>query len=155
MLELKLIIKESKSKWNIIQREAAASVMKSLRKTLRAHAKGQQNDDYTKKDQYIPVTNGLNVNSTDMTIQLFGLLQSKIVLVEGVTKKTNSAPLTIEKNKIRKSLPIGKFREFALDLGNVKTVKVNGNTIEIVPPDDAFKGYMFTVNAETPSLVTA
>jgi hypothetical protein len=113
--------------------QAATEVMASLKKTLEAHARGEQNEDYTKAGQYIPIGNGVNVNSTDNTIQLFGLSQSKTVLSEGVYPKVNSRPLTIEKRKIQKSLPIGNFREFALDLSQIGSVKVNGQTLELEP----------------------
>jgi len=116
-----------------LQYTAAEEVLASLNKTVAAHARGEQNEDYTKKGQYIPIRNGLNVNTTDNTIQLFGLLQSKVVLVEGVRKHVNSAPLTIAKNEIRKQLSVSKFREFALDSNNVAGVKVNGDTIELAP----------------------
>ena len=41
LLELQLLVKEQKSKWNDLQRIAAARVIKSLRKTLAAHKVGQ------------------------------------------------------------------------------------------------------------------
>lgn len=132
--ELEIIMAEMTDKATLAY-EAAVAVMESLKKTLAAHAEGKQNDDYTKKDQYIPIGNGLNLNTTDNTIQLFGLLQSKVVLVEGERKEVKSKPLTIEKNKIRRQLTVSKFREFALDAENVAGVKVNGGTIEMVPAE--------------------
>lgn len=125
---------------------AAVEVMESLKKTLAAHAEGKQNEDYTKAGQYLSIGNGLNLNTVDNTIQLFGLLHSKVVLVEGEPQKpVKSAPLTIAKNKLRKQLSIGKFREFALDEGNVCGVKVNGETIEFTTP----AGYGYEVNPST------
>jgi hypothetical protein len=56
---------------------------------------------------------------------------TKKVLVEGVYPKVNSAAKTIAKNKIRKLLPVGNFREFAIDLTQVEQMKINGNVIEI------------------------
>lgn len=132
--ELEILMAEMTDKTTLAY-EAAVAVMESLKKTLAAHAEGKQNDDYTKKDQYIPIGNGLNLNTTDNTIQLFGLLQSKVVLVEGERKEVKSKPLTIEKNKIRKQLTVSKFREFALDTENVAGVKVNGDTIEMTPTE--------------------
>jgi len=122
---------------------AAVEVMESLKKTLAAHAEGKQNEDYTKAGQYISIGNGLNLNTVDNTIQLFGLLHSKVVLAEGEPQKpVKSAPMTIAKNKLRKVLSIGKFREFALDEGNVCGVKVNGDTIEFTAPTN----YGFNLN---------
>jgi len=110
---------------------AAQEVLASLNKSLAAHAKGEQNSDYTKKDQYVSLGNGVNLNE-DGTIQLFGLIQSKVELQAGTPrKKVNSSAKTIAKNKIRKDLPVGRFREFALDSGNIQTLKCSGNTLII------------------------
>jgi hypothetical protein len=131
--ELEILMAENADKWNDLQKQAAGEVMDSLKKTLTAHEHGEQNEDYTKRGQYIPVGNGINLNTSDNSIQLFGLLHSKIVLVEGVYPKVNSRPLTVEKNKIRKQLSVSKFREFALDLSQVAQVKVNGEVLEMEP----------------------
>lgn len=122
---------DDKEKWTPLQKQAAENVMASLKKTLEAHSRGEQNEDYTKKDQYIPIGNGLNLNTTDNTLQLFGLTQSKVVLVEGVYPSVNSKPLTIAQNEIKKQLTISKFREYALDLEQVASARINGNTLEM------------------------
>lgn len=111
---------------------AAQAVMESLNKSIEAHAKGEQHENYTKRNQYIPLGNGVSINSVDNSLQIFGLIHSKVVLQEGVRKEVKSAPFTIAKNKVRSLLPISKFREFAFDAGNIETVKVNGSTIEFV-----------------------
>ena len=116
-----------------LDKAAADEVMASLKKTLAAHERGEQNEDYTKKGQYIPIAAGVNVNTTDNTIQLFGLSHSKTVIVEGIFPKVNSKPMTLAKKAITKTLPVGKFREFALDLSQVAQVKVNGDTLEMEP----------------------
>lgn len=115
----------------VLVAQAKAEVLESLTKSIIAHKAGTQSDDYTKKGLYEPLGAGLNLNSNDNTLQLFGLVQSKVTLEKGIFKHVDSAPLTIVKNQIRKLLPIGKFREFALDLGNIKLLKMNGNTLEI------------------------
>lgn len=113
-----------------LRRVAADELMDSWNNTLIAHAQGKQNDAYTKKGQYTPLFSGLNINSTDNSLQLFGLAHTKTVIEPGVYKKIKSAQKTIFKNKIKKALPIGKFREFALDVGNIKSARLNGETIE-------------------------
>ena len=118
-------------KWTTLQKQAAANVMASLKKTLEAHSRGEQNEDYTKKGQYVPIGNGLNWNSTDGTLQLFGLAHTKVVLVEGVYPHVNSRPMTIAQNEIKSQLSISKFREFALDLSQVAEAKINGTTLEM------------------------
>lgn len=129
--ELEILMAENETVWGELEKAAAAEVMASLVKTLEAHKNGQQNEDYTKKDQYIPVANGVNINTVDNTVQLFGLLHTKVSITPGVFKAVKSAPMTIAKNKIRKQLSISNFREFAMDLSQLETVKVNGTTFEI------------------------
>lgn len=129
--ELELLISENSDKWDELTKQAADDVMASFKKTLAAHAEGKQNEDYTKINQYIPIGGGANINTTDNTVQVFGLLNSKVTITEGVFKPVNSRPLTIAKDKIRKQLPISKFREFALDFSQVEKVKMNGDTFEI------------------------
>ena len=105
---------------------AADELLLSFRKTL----DGTQ-DGYTKAETYADTSvKGLKVNTVDNSLQLFGLVQSKVVLVPGVHKPVNSAPKTIAKNAIRKLLPVGKFREYALDAGAIFGARVNGEVIE-------------------------
>jgi hypothetical protein len=109
--------------------DAANQVMASIQKSIDAHANGEQNEDYTKKGQYVALGNGVNLNS-DNTIQLFGLVQSKVVIEAGPPKKAvKSSAMTIAKNKIKKMLSMSKFREFALDTGNINVVKSDGQTL--------------------------
>lgn len=131
--ELETIIALEAAGWSELQKTAANEVLASLRKTLAAHAQGEQNEDYTKRNQYIPIGNGMNLNTSDNTIQFFGLAHAKAVIVPGVYPKVNSRPLTIAKNEIRDRLSVAKFREFAVDPENVASVRVNGDTIEFVP----------------------
>lgn len=117
-----------------LDKQAANEVFESLKKSLTAIQNGEQNEDYTKKGQYTSLGNGLSIHDSPVdnkcSLQLFGLLQSKVVLEKGIEKKSvKSKPITIAKNKIKESLPISKFREFALDLGNVQVVKVDGQTL--------------------------
>jgi hypothetical protein len=136
--ELEILIAENEAlaadnpdKWNAATIQAANEMMASFKKTLAAHAVGEQNADYTKKGQYIHIANGVNVNTTDNTIQLFGLVQSKITLVAGEYPPVKSSPVTIAKGKLKKLLTIGKFREFAVDESQVASVRVNGNVLEM------------------------
>lgn len=110
--------------------QAAAEVQASLEKSIEAHSKGEQSADYTKKGQYVPLFMGLNVNKTDNSFQLFGLVQNKVSLVPGVHKPVKSADLTLAKNLIRRELTLGKFREFALDEDTIHKARLNGATVE-------------------------
>jgi len=142
--ELEIIMKDLTP--GTLEHQAAEAVVASLQKTLAAHAEGKQNEDYTKAGQYIPVASGLNINTTDNTVQLFGLLHSKVVLQEGTRKEVKSSPMTIAKNKIRYQLTVSKFREFALDAENVAKMTVNGSTIEMTPSLALFKDVGFDLS---------
>jgi hypothetical protein len=110
---------------------AAHEVMASLQKSLLAHQNGTQSEDYTRKGLMTPLGNGVSINHDD-SIQIFGLVQSKKIIQEGTPKKeVKSKPITILKNKIKKDLPISKFREFALDKDSMQVMRINGDTIEI------------------------
>lgn len=114
-----------------LPRQAADAVLASLKASL----DGTQNK-YTKKDIYQDykdtsgkTVQGIKVNKNDGSLKIFGLVSSKVQITPPVTphKTVNSAPITIEKNKIIKNLPIGRFREFALD--NLAIAKIDGETL--------------------------
>lgn len=130
-LELELLMVEHEADWDATMKLAANELLASFNDTLTAHANGEQNPAYTKKGQYIPLGGGASLNTTDNTIQLFGLVLTKRVFIPGVYPHVNSSPKTIAKNKIRKMLPVGNFREFALDESQVAQMRVNGDTIEL------------------------
>jgi hypothetical protein len=139
--DLEILVVEIQDKTSL-QFEAATLHLASLRETLSTHEAGGQHSAYTKAGQYVSIGNGLNLNTTDNTLQLFGLVVSKVPIEAGEPQKpVKSAPLTIEKNKIRRRGKVGKLREFALDEGNVIGVRVNGETIEFDAPT-----YEFEVN---------
>ena len=113
-----------------LPRQAADEILASLNASL----SGTQTK-YTKKDIYEDykvdgkTVQGLKINKNDSSLKIFGLITSKVQITPPVTpyKKHNSAPLTIQKNLITKDLPIGRFREFALD--NLVVAKLNGETL--------------------------
>jgi hypothetical protein len=113
-----------------LPRQAADEILASLNASL----SGTQTK-YTKKDIYEDykvdgkTIQGLKVNKNDGSLKIFGLVTSKVQITPPVApyKETKSAPLTIEKNRITKTLPIGRFREFALN--NLIVAKLNGETL--------------------------
>jgi hypothetical protein len=112
-----------------LELEAANEVMASLNKSIEAHKNGKQNEDFTKANQYISIGNGLNINKTDLTLQLYGIVTKKEVVKEGEPKKVRkSSPLVVAKNKIRKSLSIGKLREFSITADEVEKMTLKGET---------------------------
>jgi hypothetical protein len=116
-----------------IEAQAAAELIESIDASLAGTQTG-----YTKAETYVDALDstgkavpGLKRNINDGSLQVFGLLHSKVQIAPPTIerKEVKSRPLTIAKNKIRKDLPIGKFREFALE--NLTTAKMNGETLEL------------------------
>jgi hypothetical protein len=110
---------------------ACDELIASVKQSIESHAKGEQNPAYTKKNQYFVVAEApaLKVSLVDGTMEISGLAHAKVVLEEGEPRKpVNSKPLTIEKNRLRKQLAIGKFRTFAVE--NLEGVRLNGETLE-------------------------
>jgi hypothetical protein len=114
-----------------LDKQAQVELLASFQETLDKHAIGEKNSAYTKTETYVDTAiDGLKINVNDNSLQLFGLSTAKVVLEPGAHKAVNSKPLTIAKNKIRATLPIGKFREFALDYATLESARVNGNVLE-------------------------
>ena len=116
-----------------LDKQAAEELLNSFAASLN----GTQ-ENYTKEHVYEDVTDssgktvqGIKKNINDNTLQIFGLLHSKVQISPPTIedKPVKSRPLTIAKNKLRKDLPVGKFREFALE--NLNVVKLNGETLEL------------------------
>src|SRR5664280_513459 len=72
---------------NALKKQAQGELIASFEKTLAAHAVGQQNADYTKKEVYDDVeldgekVNGIKYNTNDGTFKLFGLTMGKTCLL--------------------------------------------------------------------------
>jgi hypothetical protein len=112
-----------------IELEAIKALIESFEESLKAMDENREHKDYTKAGQYVTIGNGIKVNLNDMSCEIQGLQTARKVLVEGVYPKVNSKPLTIAKNKVRKELPVGRFKTLALDLGNIHDVRLNGEEI--------------------------
>jgi hypothetical protein len=129
----KLALEIESASLNGLDKQAADELLNSFVASLN----GTQ-ENYTKQDIYADVSDssgktvqGIKRNINDNSIQIFGLLHSKVQISPPTIedKPVKSRPLTIAKNKLRKNLPVGKFREFALEYLNV--VKLNGETLEL------------------------
>lgn len=110
---------------------AAAELFCSYEKSLAAHAKGEENADYTKAGLYETICPGVKVSRADGTFELSGLTHSKRVLEEGTFKAVNSSDKTIAKRAIEKALPAGKFRTLALDVDCLESVRIGGSEIDV------------------------
>lgn len=130
-------LKEMKFAANSLEAQAQAELIASFEKTLAAHEVGKQNADYTKKDVYDDVAldgelvSGIRYNTTDGSFKLFGLSVAKTILENGIFKEVKSKPLTIAKDKLRRSLAVGKFREYKIQNDSLAQAKINGETLEM------------------------
>lgn len=77
---------------------------------------------------------GVKLHTKTGHLHLYGLVHQKRVLTPGVYKKVNSKPLTIEKSKLSRTVPAGKFRQFRLLPTQVERIKVEG--LSFLPPED-------------------
>ena len=80
-------------------------------------------------EAYTTVCPNVRLHEGKQRLYIFGFIVSKVVLVEGVYPDTNSALITIAKNKIKKQLRTSKFRQFCLD--KITEVRIKGETLEI------------------------
>jgi len=108
--------------------QAREEIMASINKSIGSFENGEVNPDYTKKDSYLSIAPGFKININDLTIQIFGLLNSKVVLEAVEYPRVNSRALTLAKKEIEKRLTKSKFREFALE--NLVGARINGEVFE-------------------------
>ncbi len=87
--------------------------------------------EYTQADTYIHIDGlpGVKLHKDTGALYLSGLAHDKTVIVPGTYRVVKSSPKTIAKDKIRKDLPSGRFRTFALS--NVSRAALNGNVLEV------------------------
>lgn len=112
-------------------RAAMSELCISLYQTLASGAEGQENPAYTKAGLYESICAGLKVSRADGSFELVGLSHSKTVLQAGVYPVVNSSAKTIAKDMLRRSLPIGKFRTLALDVGHLDSVRIGGAEVDV------------------------
>ena len=96
-----------------------------------------QNDGYTKKDYYTPVTPGGEVKKHVgedglTTVYLRGFVVKKSVITKGIYKVVKSSEKTLAKNEIRRNLKSGKIREFKLNQSVVSGYRTNGMSVEVL-----------------------
>lgn len=75
---------------------------------------------------------GVKVHRSSGTLHLYGLVAQKRVLTPGNYKKVNSQLLTIEKNKLTRTTPVGNFRQFKVLPNQVGMIKVE--KLALLPP---------------------
>lgn len=125
---------------NPLTKEAAGAILSSLAVSLEggigknpaythgADARGAGCETY----KHIDGLPGVKIHMETGSLHINGMAISKEVITPGTYKQVKSAPLTIEKQKIKKELRSGKIREFVID--NLIGVRINGETLEFQSP---------------------
>jgi hypothetical protein len=112
-----------------LAQQACQELIDSLEESLKVGI--GNNSAYTGKDAYLHILDGIKIHKDTGELHLNGFRRSKVVLKPGVHKTVNSAPKTIEKNKLRRLGRLGQFRQFALVPDNLKEVKVEGRCLVV------------------------
>lgn len=90
-------------------------------------------DGYTRFfDEDKKYIKGVKLHNESNTLHLYGLVVHKNVITPGVYPKKNKRPLTIAKDKLRKMLPVNKFRQFIIKPGQLEKISVEN--ITLLPP---------------------
>jgi hypothetical protein len=109
--------------------ELIVSVRNSLDKGI------GNNDNYTLKGYYEPVTENkevsLHTENGVTHLYLRGYVIKKTVIKEGEYKVVKSSEKTLAKKKIEKTLKRSKIRTFKINLASLKSVRLNGMTVEL------------------------
>jgi len=115
-----------------ILKQSLSELIASAEKNLSAKLEDRSAQSQGQTNAYINITPAIKLHLETMAIHVFGQAISKEVLIKGEYKSVNSSTKTIGKNAIKKHLDLrsDKFRNFIL--GNADTLKVSGQTIEIV-----------------------
>ena len=106
------------------KQELVASYSKSLEKVQSEPLEvlGEVYDRVLDKDGN--VVKGVKVHKDTGVLYLFGLAHQKVVREPGVYKQVNKRPLTVAKDKLRKGLPVERFRQFVIKSGQVESISV-------------------------------
>lgn len=108
-----------------IEAEACDELIESLNESL---TKGVGNNSaYTGADTYTHIAKGVKVHKANGEIHLTGFSRQKAVLEAGTFKTVKSSAKTLAKNKLRKGLLSGKFRQFVLP--HIASAKIQGNEL--------------------------
>lgn len=75
---------------------------------------------------------GIKLHVASDTLHLYGLVVHKRILVPGLYPPSNRSLFTIEKDRLRRMCPVGKFRQFKLLTDRVDSIAVEN--ISLVAP---------------------
>jgi len=104
---------------------AAHKIIDSLNDSLRNGI--GNNAAFSAKGAYKSLGKGVKIHSETNELQLFGFVRSKKVIEAGEHKEVKSAPLTLARQKLEKSLKKSKFRQYSLS--QIRSAKIQGDVI--------------------------
>ena len=81
-------------------------------------------------EAYTIITRGVKVHNVTGEIYVYGLRIEKTVVIEGTYPEVKSKPLTIAKNKIRKTLKSTKFTQYKIS--SISEIRVSGEEISFL-----------------------
>jgi hypothetical protein len=96
---------------------------------IEAFIKPDANRSAGQINAYTQIANGLKVHNENGFLYIYGYKLSENVHRKADRKPTNSRPLTIAKDELRKLLRTNKFTQFSIEVGN--TLKMAGTTLEL------------------------
>jgi len=104
--------------------DAAKSLLASFQKTIEGSNFNPAKAAYKPvKDRHGKTIQGVKLNQNDNSLQVYGLICSKIIIENGKPVKKSSSLNSV----LRSNLPVGRFREFNLE--GVKVAKMDGDVL--------------------------
>jgi hypothetical protein len=114
-----------------VQETAAAELIASCNKSLHCIETGEKNDTYTKSEVYEEIAKGIKKSKNDDSLELSGIVISKVVEIPGIYKTVKSSEKTLAKREIEKSFEKSKFRTFKLGKDNFHALRFGKVEIEV------------------------
>lgn len=106
-----------------VRKELIKSYSASLKKNKKSNP--DNNNSYQEVlDNEGNVIKGIKLHVPTSTYHLYGFLNSKHVVKEGSYPVRNKLELTIAKDKLRKLVPVSKFRQFRINPKQLEKVNV-------------------------------
>ena len=116
----------------VAKRELIDGYNKSLSKMAETSIE-EVDDAYTRFfDNDGSYIKGVKLHTETDTLHLYGLVNSKRILVPGCYPARNKRALTVAKDKLRKMCPVNKFRQFKLTPDQVDRIAVEN--LSLLPP---------------------
>jgi hypothetical protein len=76
---------------------------------------------------------GVKLHTDTGQLHIFGSVVNKRVIIPGTYPTKNKRPLTVAKDKLRKLVPVGKFKQFIINSDRVESISVQN--IKLLPPE--------------------